>query len=52
MEWMDRIFLAKYDEREEKVDFLTPYDTEKFFFEDELEEIEERLSEALRKRLA
>jgi lysine 2,3-aminomutase len=46
MEWMDRVFLAKYDEAECRVDFLTPFDTDKFFFEDELKEIEAALAKA------
>ena len=52
MEWMGRVFLAKYDEKQNKVDLLKPLDTEKYFFQDELKEIEERLAEALQKRLA
>lgn len=52
MEWMSRVFLAKYDEKQNKVDLLKPLDTEKFFFQDELKEIEEGLAEALRRRLA
>jgi L-lysine 2,3-aminomutase len=51
MEWMNRVFLAKYDEQQNKIDLLKPFDTEKFFFEDELKEIEEGLAEALRRRL-
>lgn len=51
MKWMDRVFHAKYNEKENKIDFLTPLDTEKFFFEDELEEIETQLTQALQKRL-
>ena len=43
MEWMDRVFLAKFDETESRVDFLTPFDTERFFFEDELKKIEAAL---------
>ena len=50
MEWMDRVFHAKYDEQENKVDLLTPFDTDKFFFEDELHEIEMELANALRQR--
>ena len=50
MQWMDRVFLAKYDEKENRVDFLKPYDSDKFFFEDELKDIEESLAEALRGR--
>jgi lysine 2,3-aminomutase len=49
MEWMDRVFLAKYDERESRVDFLTPFDTSEFFFEDELRQIETALSEMHRR---
>ena len=45
MEWMDRVFLAQYDETTNRVDFLTPFDTAEFFFADELREIEERLIE-------
>ena len=36
MEWMDRVFLAQYDEKTNRVDFLTPFDTPEFFFEEEL----------------
>lgn len=43
MEWMDAVFLAKYDEQTTRVDFLVPFDTNEFFFENELREIEQRL---------
>lgn len=52
MEWMNRVFLAKYDGKKNKVDLLTPHDTDKFFFEEELAEIEAELSEAFLKRVA
>lgn len=52
MEWMNRVFHAKYDEKKNKIDLLLPFDTENYFFKDELKEIEENLAEALRKRLA
>lgn len=52
MEWMGRVFHAKYDEKQNKIDLLQPLDTEKFFFEDELKEIETGLAEALRRRMA
>ncbi|MBI1293171.1 hypothetical protein GC173_18350 [bacterium] len=52
MEWMDKVFLAVYDEQENRVDHLTPLDTEKFFFEDELREIEEALHEVHGRRLS
>lgn len=51
MEWMNRVFHAKYDEQKNKIDLLLPFDTEKYFFEDELVEIEESLAAALAKRL-
>ena len=45
MEWMDQVFLAKYDETENRINFLQPFEGEKFFFEDELAEIENGLAE-------
>lgn len=45
MVWMDRVFLAKYDPRESRVDKLVPLDTQEFFFENELREIERELGE-------
>jgi L-lysine 2,3-aminomutase len=51
MEWMDRVFLAKYDEQENTVANLVPFDTDKYFFEDELKQIEKNLHEFLEKRL-
>ncbi|QQX78996.1 hypothetical protein JK628_15685 [Shewanella sp. KX20019] len=51
MEWMDRVILAKFDETENKIDCLTPLDSDKFFFEDELKEIETQLADALQQRL-
>jgi L-lysine 2,3-aminomutase len=47
MEWLDRVFLARYDERCNDVALLRPFDTEKFFFEDELRDIEQELARAL-----
>ena len=51
MEWMDKVFLAKYDELENTIEKLKPYDTEKYFFEDELIEIEKNLQKKLEERL-
>ncbi|MCC5878015.1 MAG: hypothetical protein JJU11_17490 [Candidatus Sumerlaeia bacterium] len=51
MAWMDEVFLAKFDEKENRIDMLEPYDTEKFFFEDELHNIEEKLESQLKKRV-
>jgi len=45
MEWMDRVFLAQYDETTNRVDLLMPFDTPEFFFEKELREIERQLME-------
>ena len=47
MEWMDRVYFAKYDEKENTIEKLKPIEGDKHFFEDELIEIENRLSEAL-----
>ncbi len=47
MEWLDKVFHAKYDEKTNNVALLTPIEGEKFFFEKELEEIEQALAEAL-----
>jgi hypothetical protein len=47
MEWLDPVFLAKYDEQTNNVALLEPYDTEKFFFEEELESIEKELTSVL-----
>lgn len=51
MEWMDKVFLAKYDEVENTVEKLKPYEGEKYFFEDELIEIENYKKETLAKKL-
>lgn len=47
MEWIDKVFLAKYDEGTNNVALLEPYDTDEFFFEPELRVIEEELASAL-----
>ncbi|MFQ5526706.1 MAG: hypothetical protein ACE5GX_10640 [Thermoanaerobaculia bacterium] len=47
MEWLDKVFLAKYDENTNNVAMLEPYDTDEFFFEGELREIERELASAL-----
>jgi L-lysine 2,3-aminomutase len=51
MEWMDEVFLAKYDEHENTVENLKPFEGEKHFFEDELEEIEKEKTEKLSRRM-
>ena len=44
MEWMDKVFLAKYDEHETRIDKLVPFDSEEFSFAPELREIEGELA--------
>lgn len=51
MEWMDRVFLAKYDEKENTIEKLKPYDSDKYFYQDELEEIENTLDRFLSKQM-
>ncbi len=45
MAWMDKVFLARFDPKESRVDKLVPFDTPEFFFEKELREIEEKLEQ-------
>ena len=47
MEWMDQVFMAKWDEAQNKINLLEPNEGERYFFEDELKEIEENLASAL-----
>jgi L-lysine 2,3-aminomutase len=51
MEWMDQVYLARYDEKENTVIKLLPFKGDKFFYEDELEQIEKSMMEALEKRM-
>ena len=51
MEWMDRVFLAKYDDQQNTVVKLKPFEGDKHFFEEELEQIEAYKQNALRKKL-
>ncbi len=51
MEWMDTTYFARYDEKENTIEKLVPYGSDKYFYEDELAEIENRLAEALEKEL-
>lgn len=47
MEWMDKVYLAKYDETENTIANLRPYGSDKHFYEDELIEIENKLHETI-----
>ncbi len=49
MEWLDQVFLARFDEQQHTVDLLEPFDTPEFFFRGELHEIEQELASALAK---
>ncbi len=51
MKWLDKVFLAKYDEKQNTIVKLKPFDSDRFFFEDELEQIEIDLEEKLKKRM-
>ena len=48
MEWMDRVFMAKWDENQNKINLLQPFEDGPQFFEGELKEIEESLASALK----
>ncbi|MBD3366899.1 MAG: hypothetical protein GF405_01840 [Candidatus Eisenbacteria bacterium] len=50
MRWMDGVFLAKYDEEENTIDFLEPFDTQEFFYRQDQKDIEEALVKALEGR--
>ena len=52
MEWMDKVFLAKFDPTETRVDKLVPLDTKEFFFEGELHQIEKKLERVQEKYLS
>jgi len=51
MEWMDKVFLTKYDENENTIAKLKPLFGDKHFLEDELDKIELSLDAALREKL-
>ncbi len=47
MEWMDKVYLVKYDEKQNTIANLHPYGAEKHFYEDELHEIENMLHNSI-----
>ncbi len=47
MEWIDRVFLAKYDEQETVIENLKPYEGEKHFYVEELHQIENNLEASI-----
>ncbi len=48
MEWLDRVYLAKYDEKENTIEKLKPYEGDKHFYEEELIAIEKELEDKLK----
>ncbi len=51
MEWMDNVYLAKYDDKENTIEKLNPYEGNKHFYEDELKEIEKQKTKRLSEKL-
>jgi len=49
MDWMDRVYLAKYDEKQINIDKLVPYKADKHFYENELVDIEIALEQSIAK---
>ena len=47
MEWMDKVYLAEYDEKQNTIANLKPYKADKHFYEDELEHIELHLHDSI-----
>jgi len=43
MEWLDKVYLAEYDEKENTIEKLKPFKAETYFYEEELKEIENHL---------
>ncbi len=43
MEWLDKVYLAEYDEEENTIEKLKPFGGGKYFYEEELERIEKDL---------
>jgi len=51
MEWMDRVYLAKYSDTENTIEKLKPFSSDRHFFEEELVEIENRLEDVFLKAI-
>ena len=47
MDWVDTVYLAKYDEKENTIAKLKPFRGDKHFYEDELHEIEIQIEKEL-----
>jgi L-lysine 2,3-aminomutase len=46
MEWMDKVFLVQYDEKENTIEKLKPFGAERHFYENELASIEAQAEKA------
>jgi L-lysine 2,3-aminomutase len=44
MEWLDRVFLAEYDEQQNTIEKLKPFEADSYFYEEELKKIEKDLA--------
>jgi L-lysine 2,3-aminomutase len=51
MEWMDEVYLAKYDENQTVIEHLEPYEVDQYFYEDELDDMEKLREEVLTKQI-
>jgi hypothetical protein len=49
MEWMDKVYLAHYDDKENTIANLKPYKNERHFYEEDLTNIENKLEESIKK---
>ncbi|MCF7808238.1 MAG: hypothetical protein K9M49_02465 [Candidatus Marinimicrobia bacterium] len=52
MDWMDTVFLAKYDEKENTIEKLVPLQSDKYFFEEDLKRVEGELEDQFQKYMA
>ncbi len=43
MEWLDKVYLAKYDEDENTIEKLKPFESDQYFYQEELDRIEKGL---------
>ena len=43
MEWLDKVYLAEYDEEENTIEKLKPFEADENFYEKELDDIEKGL---------
>jgi hypothetical protein len=50
MKWIDEVYFGEYDENESVIEKLKPFGADKYFYEDELKEIENELAEVLKTR--